>query len=199
MADWEDWIEYIKNEVTLHDVLDHYNIERNAPGAEITQYKCPFHSMGGDAKPSARVYEEGSGYCWGCGKPYDSISFVRQYEGLGFAETLRYMEKTFGLNPFQIQVQEKKEVTPPAKMMEQVFESETKADPTNYLESINRLLITNRDELDLNYYLKMCILLDRLEFDHGKKSISDQDMINILSQVKGKIIQRVHYASNNDS
>lgn len=197
MNDYSDWVEYIKESVSLHDVLNHYNIPQNMPGAKETQFNCPFHSLSGDSKPSARVYENGTGYCWGCGKAYDSISFVQQLEELKFTETLRFMERIFELKPFVLE-REEKDKAPYASQIDEVFNTPKTLDPVLVLNSVNSLLTSNRDSLSLNVYVKFCILLDGLSYDFENQKKTPEEIISILNQVKSKIIQRVHCANRDE-
>jgi len=192
----KEWVEYLKERVTLHQVLDYYNIDQNLPGSEETQYKCPFHSLGGDSKPSARIYENGTAYCWGCGKAYDFISFVREYEGLGFKSTLYRIEKMFNV-PHYFE-DPKVLATPPIDRIQKIFEhnsdvlQEKDIDIPYKFDALNRSLILNKSVFDLETYLKYCVVLDQLEYNYHKSRISESELIKILSVIKDKIIERAN-------
>jgi DNA primase len=54
---------------------------------------CPFHS---DKAPSFRVFPDHY-YCFGCRKHGDAITWVREREGLGFIEAIRYLASKYGI------------------------------------------------------------------------------------------------------
>jgi DNA primase len=55
---------------------------------------CPFHE---ENTPSFYVFKDHY-HCFGCGAHGDSISFVRNTQGLGFVETLKWLNQRFSLN-----------------------------------------------------------------------------------------------------
>lgn len=56
---------------------------------------CPFHN---EKTPSFNVNPVRGIYkCFGCGKAGDSVRFVMDMEGIGFAEAIRYLAKKYGI------------------------------------------------------------------------------------------------------
>ena len=56
---------------------------------------CPFHD---EKTPSFNVRpDKGFYHCFGCGAHGDAISFVREFEGLGFTEAVEELAKRVGL------------------------------------------------------------------------------------------------------
>lgn len=73
------------------DVCDHYGLELNRQGFT----RCPFHS---EKTASFKAYPGERGfYCFGCHAAGDVITFVRQYFGLTFWESLTKLNEDFKL------------------------------------------------------------------------------------------------------
>jgi DNA primase len=185
------WVEYIKSNVSMKDVLRFYNVGMNQPSADITQFACPLHGDSQDGTPSARLYETDTAYCWGCDKYYDTISFVQTYEGKNFHDTLRFIERTFKLTPFQIKNEkEKKE-----KFIVNL-EKEVKIDPQSHLSSLEKILVRNKKYCTFEEYVKFCYALDVLNQMYSKKLKVDDEIILMSRKLKEKILLRVHDDSN---
>jgi hypothetical protein len=185
----QDWVTYIKERVRLQDVLHFYNVSMTNPRGDESQYRCPLHGSGRDAKPSARVYSNGTGYCWGCGESFDSISFVQRYEGKSFQETLRFMERSFGLTPWR--VLEEKAPRRAAFSLDTIFEAEKPVDVESRWESVNSLLIRNKSCFDLTSYVSFCDVLDHLWSDTLTQRIDTTEIVKILDAVKDKILLKI--------
>lgn len=56
--------------------------------------KCCFHN---DGTPSLHVYPDNHYHCFGCKAHGDAITFVRETQGLGFIESLRYLAGRYGI------------------------------------------------------------------------------------------------------
>jgi hypothetical protein len=57
---------------------------------------CPLHK---ETKPSLKIYDNQSWYCFGCHKGGDLIAFVMEMENLTFREALKKLAHDAGLNP----------------------------------------------------------------------------------------------------
>lgn len=69
---------------------------------------CVFHS---DVRPSLQIDAKGTGnawYCHGCGKGGDIISWVREQDGVSFAEAIDMLSNVAGLKPLQLSDSERK-------------------------------------------------------------------------------------------
>ena len=61
---------------------------------------CPFHD---EKTPSFNVRpDKGFYHCFGCGAHGDAISFVREFEGLGFTEAVEELAKRVGLEVLRV-------------------------------------------------------------------------------------------------
>ena len=95
----------------VEDLLDRIDLAELI-GSRITlkkagaSYKacCPFHD---EKTPSFNVRpDKGFYHCFGCGAHGDAISFIREYDGLGFTEAVEELAKRAGLEvPYDRAVQ----------------------------------------------------------------------------------------------
>ena len=56
--------------------------------------KCCFHDYG---TPSLHIYSDNHYHCFGCKAHGDAITFVRETQGLGYIESLRYLAGRYGI------------------------------------------------------------------------------------------------------
>jgi DNA primase len=61
--------------------------------------KCCFHA---DSTPSLHVYPDNHYHCFGCKAHGDAITFVRETQGLGYVEGLRYLAGRFGIEAAEL-------------------------------------------------------------------------------------------------
>lgn len=99
MSRTERRLERIKEDIDIVDVLVDYGYAVvSGGGYREQQFSCDLHGDGFDGKPSARVYPESqSWYCFACDKTRDAVETVREKEGVGFMDALRYLEKRYNL------------------------------------------------------------------------------------------------------
>ena len=89
-------------------VLAEYGYRVNPDGSDHEQqFSCDLHGDGRDNKKSARYYPaSNSMYCWACGRARDSITLVREKNGIGFHEAVTWLEKHYGLPELPWEVEE---------------------------------------------------------------------------------------------
>ena len=93
MADWSDFIQQIKRQNDIVDVIGSY-LELRRSGANFMA-RCPFH---GEKTPSFNVNRNLQIYkCFGCGESGDVIKFVEKYESCSFAEACEILAKRAGI------------------------------------------------------------------------------------------------------
>jgi DNA primase len=89
--------EILNKGINVFDCLEHYTLDDIYDGTRREQQiKCPgFH--GEDRRKSARIYENGTMYCWACDASYDVFAFEMKYTGLGFTEVLYQLAERYGI------------------------------------------------------------------------------------------------------
>lgn len=86
-----DYSQEIKERLDTREVFAFYGFERNRKGFVC----CPFHS---EKTASCKVYDGQRGYhCFGCGATGDVLTFVKNYFGISFPETLSKLNDDFCL------------------------------------------------------------------------------------------------------
>lgn len=81
----------IKQRLSIHTVLQHYNLkpDRNS------HIKCPFHE---DDKPSCRIYADTNTFhCFGCNTTGDQIEFIEKYEKCSKYEAILKAKQLCGI------------------------------------------------------------------------------------------------------
>ena len=93
MADWSDFIQQIKRQNDIVDVIGGY-LELRRSGANFMA-RCPFH---GEKTPSFNVNRNLQIFkCFGCGESGDVIKFVEKYESCTFVEACEILAKRAGI------------------------------------------------------------------------------------------------------
>lgn len=79
--------EEIKQNVSMYDVLNRYNIRSYRGMAH-----CPWH--GKDAHASMKIYKDGY-HCFTCGANGDVFKFIQEYENVSFSEAFKILGGTY--------------------------------------------------------------------------------------------------------
>lgn len=106
-------IEEIKAKLDIIDIVSGY-IALN-PAGDNYRARCPFHN---EKTPSFMVSKSKQiWHCFGCSKGGDLISFVQEYEGLSFGETLKLLAQRANIVlPDKYAVKEQKDVSALAEL-----------------------------------------------------------------------------------
>ncbi len=89
----DDWVKQVKDANDIVDVVGSYLALRKAGQTYLGL--CPFHN---DSRPSFDVDPRRQRYrCWACKKLGDVISFVQEYDKVGFAEALDLLARRAGI------------------------------------------------------------------------------------------------------
>ncbi|RLV54829.1 DNA primase [Aeromicrobium phragmitis] len=87
-------IQLVRERVRIDEVVEQYVTLRNAGGG-ARKGLCPFHD---EKTPSFNVRPaQGFYHCFGCGAGGDSIKFLMEIEGLGFAEAVERLAGKYGI------------------------------------------------------------------------------------------------------
>jgi len=86
-------VDKLKDAINLSDLISK-RVKLTKKGKDYFG-RCPFHN---EKTPSFSVNDaKGFYHCFGCGAHGDIIGFVEATEGLNFAESLKYLAKTYGI------------------------------------------------------------------------------------------------------
>lgn len=89
----DDWVKQVKDANDIVDVVGSYLSLR--PAGLTYKGLCPFHN---DSRPSFDVDPRRQRYrCWSCGKLGDVISFVQEFDRVGFVEALDLLARRAGI------------------------------------------------------------------------------------------------------
>ena len=158
----------IKKNVSILRVLDSYDIPYRGGGVRVP-FSCPFH--GYDARPSAMAYEEtNSTYCFKCHEALDTIGFVQKKEGMSFSQALYWIEKRYQVPPLPVtytpdtEKEDLSSVFEGEKDLEGEEVSNSFLNVEKYASSLERFLIHNRDQMEMENYCLLFWLIDHLQY-----------------------------------
>lgn len=86
----------IKDKVSIKDVVELYGVYCTRYSKN---YHCPFH--GADKKPSASI-SKGAFHCFTCGKTWDIIDFVKEYEKCSTGTAVKLLDTKFKCGCFSM-------------------------------------------------------------------------------------------------
>lgn len=172
---WKKRIENVKSQVKLRKLLDYYNISCQSNG-EITQLHCPFH--GDDAHPSARVYETNTMYCWVCNKTWDVVEFIKDLNNLKFKEAVVFLENSYGIQKPSIE-ETFKEPSFEDFLVESSSKKIEEKDFSSEFEHLNRMLLRNKNNIDLKTYSRLFYTLDNIYAQYKTKDFKDISTVEI--------------------
>ena len=88
-------VEDIKDRVGILDLLDEMGVRMQGRGSRVSVW-CPFCGDRDSAHPSAAAYTDTeSYYCFQCEVGGDVITIAQEHLGVGFRETLEWLNSTF--------------------------------------------------------------------------------------------------------
>ena len=87
-------VQLVRERARIDEVVEQYVTLRKA-GADSSKGLCPFHD---EKSPSFHVRPSlGYYHCFGCGASGDVFNFLREIEGLGFAEAVERLATKYGI------------------------------------------------------------------------------------------------------
>ena len=89
--DYQETLEYIKENVSLLDIIEGYGLKPRKELDNRHTMICPFHS---EDTPSLKIYDNKTFFCFGCGAGYGVIDFIKLYEGIGFMDVINRYRST---------------------------------------------------------------------------------------------------------
>lgn len=92
-GDWEDARGQIVQRIPIAEVYERYMDRCRKVGRDHVGL-CPFHA---ENTPSARLYADGHGHCFGCGRHFDVFDLVQHFEGIDFRGAMRRLADEAGV------------------------------------------------------------------------------------------------------
>lgn len=131
-------VERIREQVHVIHLLEDYGYDVRSDFSDAEQqFSCDLHGDGNDNTPSARVYPDGSWYCFGCQEQRDAIATVMAKEGCSFLEAVSRIETRFNLPPLPFDPDEVEQDTLTFPSTLRTYEHELKR-VRAYLDTITR-------------------------------------------------------------
>ena len=181
--------------ISVFDCLEHYQMAEIYDGTRREQQiKCPgFH--GEDRKKSARVYENGTMYCWACDRAYDVFAFEMQYTGVSFTEAVYSLAQRYGIELDNDEDEETATKTSVAEI-KGLFKSLEANKPLKKFDDafnqISKKLVEKRESFSLDEYQKYWYVIDQLAWRVSLKQIDAQLAIDSLERIyKDAMAKRV--------
>jgi DNA primase len=89
----KDFIEFLKSKISIVDIVS-TRIRLRKSGRDWFGL-CPFHK---EKTGSLKIdSDRGYYYCFGCGAHGDAISFVQEFDKIGFSEAVEYLANSYGV------------------------------------------------------------------------------------------------------
>jgi hypothetical protein len=174
----------VRSTVTVYEVLERNGV-RLRRGDREEQIACPFH--GQDRKPSARVYPETTRgpshvWCFVCRERWDAIGLWKKFTGetVKFTRILGEMERAFGILPPE---------RPPSEIDN--GEDPELIELDLLFDTCERRLKGARDSFDMQGYLRVGLILDRLYLQTSDGTLSAAKAKEVLRRVLDKIGEKV--------
>ncbi len=205
---YRDRADNVKNQVSMHDVLEFYKIRVRTRQREV-QFPCPLHGDGKDRGFSARIYppkpEEDKPYwdtyCFGCQTDRDVIQWVRDKEQVSFVDAIKILEKTFDVQDIpniydyfdpakQVGSSEHNEDGQKSvleNILQQGFEKKS-VNAFDFMESkMCNLVKHHYDAMPMKSAIRFFYALDKLRFDIKNDQIEDDDAKRLATKLSRKL------------
>lgn len=158
----------LRKGISVFDCFDHYSLDDVYDGTRREQQiKCPgFH--GEDRKKSARVYENGTMYCWACGEHYDVFSFEMRYAGKSFSEAVYELANRYGIEVVSDEDEDEESENQDLAEIKSLFRSfesnKSKKKFDSLREQVSLKLVAKRDLYSLEEYQNLWYLVDQISW-----------------------------------
>lgn len=166
MKDIESVKALIYEHVSLGELLRIDGRITNAQEEE--QFACPFHGV--DRKKSCRYYRAtDTAYCWVCKERWDSISYIRKKEGMGFGETINHIVREYSIDLSSLPEATEEHVRKIQKITEPKVDNKKLA-----LEKINQAIRIVRNDVDFPTYTRMAYAYMMLKYHVPEEKFQEQ-------------------------
>ena len=181
--------EILNKGINVFDCLEHYSLDDIYDGnRREQQIKCPgFH--GDDRRKSARVYENGTMYCWACDASYDVFAFEMKYTGLGFTEVLYLLAERYGIE-FSYSADDEDEPDRQSKALSEIKDLFSSMDSQrglkkfqSHTEHLSKKLVESRELSTLEDFQKYWYVFDQLRWRVSQHTLTPEEAIIHLERL----------------
>lgn len=151
--------------------------------ATSIQLFCPFHDN--KHTPAARYYaasgnNDGHFYCFSCKIRLDGIGLFSRFNNIPWFEALSKLEKKFGINIPKV------DLTSPIAIVDrgEGYKSSARSDIPRMLTLLESKLTRCRSKASLPEYVRVCRVLDEIEWNFDISGKADENMITSISRAE---------------
>jgi len=171
--------------LNVFDCLEYYELEDVYDGTRREQQmKCPgFH--GEDRRKSARIYENGTMFCWACDAAYDIFAFEMKYAGISFTDAIYNLAKRYDIEySNEAQEGEAPRAVQEIKALFQSFETQKpKKKFEDYFKQFSAQLVAKRGNCTLEQYQGYWYLVDQLAWKVSLNELAPEKAIVYLDNI----------------
>lgn len=176
----------------MFDCLEHYELNDVWDGSRHEQQiKCPgFH--GDDRRKSARVYENGTMYCWACDAAYDIFAFEMKFTGQSFSDVVYALAQRYGIDYAQDEEEsEHKSLSEIRDLFKNIEAKKPQRKFSDHFQQVSSLLMKNRNSLSLEEYQRYWYALDQIAWHVSLNSLPpNQAIIHLESIYREAVAKR---------
>jgi len=181
--------------LNVFDCLEYYELTDVWDGSRREQQiKCPgFH--GDDRRKSARIYENGTMFCWACDSSYDIFAFEMKYAGQSFSDAVYALAQRYGIEFESLEEEEDEESRSLSEIKDLFKRFETnkpKKKFEDYAAQISQRLLKQRSFLSLEDYQRYWYIVDQITWRVSSNTLApDQAIIHLESLYREVTTRRV--------
>jgi len=149
--------------LNVFDCLEHYELDDVWDGSRHEQQiKCPgFH--GDDRRKSARIYENGTMFCWACDSSYDIFAFEMKFTGQSFSDAVYALAQRYGI---EYEIDDDQFESRGLSEIKDLFKTIEAKKPQkrfdDHLAQVSAKILARKDLLALEDFQKYWYVLDQL-------------------------------------
>ena len=174
--------------INVFDCLEHYELSDVWDGTRREQQiKCPgFH--GDDRRKSARIYENGTMFCWACDASYDVFAFEMKMSGQPFSSVVYDLAQRYEIHyDYESGEDDEDDNSRSLSEIKNIFkEFETKKPKRkfeDYLTQVSSKIQSRKDTIAVDDYLKYWYAIDQINWRVSTNQIDPASAIIHLESI----------------
>lgn len=180
--------------LNVFDCLEHYELDDIWDGSRHEQQiKCPgFH--GDDRRKSARVYENGTMFCWACDASYDIFAFEMKFTGQSFSDVVYELAQRYGID-YDTNGDDEDHEPKALSEIKDLFKSFEVKKPqrrfSDHFEQVSQKILLRRDSIPLEQYQRYWYVLDQIAWRVSLNTLpADQAIMHLDSIYREAVAER---------